>query len=351
MSLLKPNKESLILMSDRPDDIRFFEELVQDRTYNSRQVGTWEDLVKALSVLPDPVVLWNIDDPAAGQGAEHPYSKAAVQGVLTGSVPSSRVFAVSEKTTNLYPEFCGEESSSQRCFQHNLLRRFNPITMEVYSRVIRAAFDPLPLGFERYFPEGTKVHKVTLKKAEHRGVAVEATQNFLMKAGVESRLAAKAAQTIDELLMNAIFDAPCDRNGTNTRKMLARQAKFDFGANEQVELESALTDHYIGFCVTDYYGSLNRDVILRFLNQDYRDQSYKLTRYGPGAGLGLYGIAQAGLSLLLACKPRFKTEAMVFFPRVKSYRSFKSGFQFTACFSLLGANAPVSRRNRALGPL
>jgi hypothetical protein len=78
--------------------------------------------------------------------------------------------------------------------------------------------------------------------------------------------------------------------------------------------------------------SLKKETLLRFLAQDFHNSAYDPVRStaqsGAGAGLGLHGIHQAGLSLLFASAPGERTEVMIFFSMLASYKDFRSGFRF-----------------------
>ena len=90
-----------------------------------------------------------------------------------------------------------------------------------------------------------------------------------------------------------------------------------------------------GMVVTDFFGSLDPLKMLAHLNQDFRDEKYAAhdKSKGAGSGLGLYGVLQSGLSLVIEVSPGKRTDAMIFFPSVTNHRAFKAGFQFSACFT------------------
>lgn len=218
-------------------------------------------------------------------------------------------------------------------FPNNLIRRDDPTSLEIYRAIVQTGYASSPPVLSSYFPNGTRVQNITLKKSEAKKVAVDAMESTLLKIGLSDRIATKAAQATDELLLNAIFDAAADRNGTKKRQHLDRKARFDFAPHENVTLEFAFSDGYIGISVIDNYGSLQKEIVYRNFAQNYRTADYKLRKFGPGSGLGLYGIIEMGLSLLLVTKRNVSTNVMIFFPLCKTHKDFKNRFQFTACFS------------------
>ena len=234
-----------------------------------------------------------------------------------------RIFAITDKPANEY-----EHLTRSRVFGHHIFRRYkNPATL-LCSKLIGASISPYPFGLLRYFPEKTTSQKIKIVKSGQRRAAVEAIQNTLMKMEVTSRLSALVAQATDEMLMNAIFDAPVQKEGEFFRRALDRKSQFDLRDSESVQMEIAFADAYIGVSVSDDFGSLKSEVVHKFLGLRYRDEKYSVQEDKAGAGLGLHGIIQTGLSMLFVTKPGQRTEVMIFFPKVKNYKEFKSGFRF-----------------------
>jgi hypothetical protein len=85
----------------------------------------------------------------------------------------------------------------------------------------------------------------------------------------------------DELLSNAVHNAPVDSAGTHFRRDVARDTDFELDGRHQVRLRWACDARYLAIEVRDGWGTLTRDAILRALAQsDVRDS-------GGGAGMGL----------------------------------------------------------------
>src|SRR5690606_17614161 len=127
---------------------------------------------------------------------------------------------------------------------------------------------------------------------------------------------------IGELVMNCIFDAPVDDKGVQFKKHLDRSQNLVLSSHEAVEIQIAFSDQYFGICVADQFGTLKKETVLRFIRQDFKNSEFKMEGEKKG-GLGLNGIIQSGLSLLFICRPKVRTEVMLFFPRVKNFRDFR----------------------------
>src|SRR6185295_12028559 len=211
---------------------------------------------------------------------------------------------------------------------HHLQRRFQAPAPELYTRLVVAALTPQPFGVSRYFAKGTAIQKINLKRSSHKNAAVEALNSFLTKRGVTSRLAQLAAQATDEMIMNAVFDAPVDALGRRVRKEMDRNLDFELRPEKGVDIEIACGDEYTGICVADAYGSFQRSLLMGLLKKDYAERAYVVRAEERGAGLGVHGLIQAGLSILFVCRAGRRTEVTVFFPNSKTYKDFKAGPRF-----------------------
>lgn len=321
----------LVLVSSSPEDLDFGLKVSKRFHIELAVPKSWHELLVVLSDSYSSYVFWTVGEPELND-TSHPFFIGAVEEILAGQVDAARVFALTAKPIHNYQAMFEKFPTMKSRFQHNIIRRYPAGSEILYSRLLEYCSAPEPSGLQKLFDPTTKIHKLSLKNSSQKNSAVQALEQTLLKTGFDGRIASRIAQATDELLMNAIFDAAQDKSGIATRQMLDRRTHFVFGQNEPVGMEFALNQEYFGICVTDHYGSLKRETLFKFLHQNYQDKDYQLRKYGPGAGLGLYGIVAAGLSLLISCKPGKRTDVAVFFPRVKSYRDFRSSFQFTAFF-------------------
>jgi hypothetical protein len=203
----------------------------------------------------------------------------------------------------------------------------------LFSKIVLASSIPYPFGLERYLPAGTAVQRVTLKRSSQKAAAIAAVQNVLERQRVTPRLAAMASQAVDELLMNAIFDAAVGQDGKPNKRNIPRDADFPLSAHEEVVLSLADAREYLAVQVADSYGSLDKNTVLRFLRQDFQATPYVPRTADKGAGLGLHGIIQSGLSLLFVVRPGVRTEVSLFFKKAETFKEFRESFRFVSLMS------------------
>lgn len=308
------SQSNLIVVSERPEDIRFAEFLAFANDLPLHKAATGEAFQKLAVENPRSIVYWDAQNEAlAGPVAE----------ALVKTTPPSRVFAVTDQPLNAYGHL-----AQAPVFGHHIFRRYEEPAPTLFPRLIGAALHPAPFGLERYFPESVKPTRIAITRSGQKRAAVDAIQAFFEKQQVNTRLAALVAQACDELIMNAIFDAPVLPNGMLLRRGTSRDADFELIEKEHVHLDMASSDDYVGICVSDQFGSLKKSLLMSFLSKDYQDQDYVLRKQDPGAGLGLHGIVQTGLSIMFLSKPAVRTEVMLFFAKNASFKTFRTGFRF-----------------------
>lgn len=305
-----------LIASSREEDLRFGEFLAFANDLSSKQVTTPEALNNALTDHPKSIVLWDAEDSSTSM---------AFSAVLSGGTIPGRIFAVTSKPLSAYNHLV-----KAPVFSHHFLRRFDDPSPTLYARLVGASLHPAPFGLARYFPEVIEISDLPITRSGQKRAAIESVQEFFIKHDVNSRLAAVVAQACDELIMNAIFDAPTLPNGLPLRRGTDRAVDFELISQEHVQVQMALSEEYAGISVSDQFGSLKRSVLMGYLCQDYCNQKYEIRSGETGAGLGLHGVVQSGLSLLFVCTQGVRTDVMIFFAKDASYKTFRSGFRFSS---------------------
>ena len=159
-------------------------------------------------------------------------------------------------------------------------------------------------GAEKYLLWGTKLTSITLTRASQRPQLVGDLAEEVRARGQSARVASMAMLVTDELLSNAVHNAPIDSAGTRYRAELARDAEVELDARHQVMLRWGCDGRYLAIEVTDPFGSLDRDTILNALVQnDVKDT-------GSGAGMGIALTYRSCDHLVFNLAPGKRTEVI-----------------------------------------
>lgn len=307
-----------LAISRRPEDLKFGEYLAASNHLPFHHEMEAKPIEKLLTKHPQWLVYWDLDEVK---------NHRLVADYVTKYIPAPRLFAVSDRSLS----DLGSDMNTE-LFNHFIRRRYSDPASTIYPKLITGSTEPKPFGLLRFFPEQKKAQKIILSRSGQKAAAVDAIQSFFVKNGVVTRLANLVARATDELIMNAVFDAPGSSNKAVYRDGIDRNADFPLDEMAQVQIEIASAPEYMGLCIADNFGTLKKDTALKHLLQNFKTKEYVPT-VTKGAGLGLHGIVEAGLSFVFVSKPNQKTEVMLFFSKSKNYKDFREGLQFVSIFA------------------
>ncbi len=169
-------------------------------------------------------------------------------------------------------------------------------------------------GIEKYLPEGTPVHYARIRDFEGRAKAVETVLDFAQHARMRRQVKAAIAAVCEELLMNALFDAPVDASGRPLFADVAPETLAQSRSPKPVSIRYAATESQFAVCVRDRFGRLAKDTIIAHIKRSLTE-SEKLDRKNYGEGIGLYLVANAAASYVVNVAHGIATEVVCTFDR------------------------------------
>jgi len=169
-------------------------------------------------------------------------------------------------------------------------------------------------GIEKYLPEGTPVHYVRLNDFEGRGRAIDTILQFAQGARVRRQIRAAIGSVCEELLMNALYDAPVDDYGQQVFAEIDPRDRTKSCSPKPVSIRYAVTETQFAVAVRDRFGRLAKNTILSYINKCLTSPS-QIDRKTYGAGLGLYLVANAAASYVVNVAYGIATEVVCTFDR------------------------------------
>ena len=167
-------------------------------------------------------------------------------------------------------------------------------------------------GVASRVPAGTPVTARVVADAIDGGRVRAAIGAQLSALGVTQQRRDAIDQCVDELVMNALFDAPVDEHGTRLFADVPPRKRVRLRTTRVVAVEWACTADLFAIAVRDTFGSLERATVLRHLRGGLAGQGPSTSRLG-GAGLGLYLVASAANELAFRVVPGTSTEVVCVF--------------------------------------
>ena len=169
-------------------------------------------------------------------------------------------------------------------------------------------------GIEKYLPEGTPVHYVRLRDFEGRGKALDTVLAYAEEAKMRRQVRSAIGQVCEELLMNALYDAPVDEEGNQIFAEIDPHDRTKSRSPRPVSIRYAATETSFAIAVRDRFGRLAKNTILAYIDKCIRSP-VQIDRKTYGAGLGLYLVANAAASYLVNVAYGIATEVVCTFDR------------------------------------
>ena len=184
----------------------------------------------------------------------------------------------------------------------NVLVHPMPVLAEELTITVQKLIRGDLFGVEKYLLWGTELHETTVTRASQRADLVGELSERVRARGQSARVASMAMLVADELISNAVHNAPVDADGEHYRKDLPREQELELDARHHVRLRWGCDARYLAIEVSDRFGSLDRDTILGALaKNDVRD-------HGGGAGMGIALAYRSCDHLVFNLAPGVRTE-------------------------------------------
>src|SRR5690606_37261891 len=145
-----------------------------------------------------------------------------------------------------------------------------------YARIVRASLEERGFGMRNLFPETVKVQTIRFENTQQKQEAVEAVKNYLVAGKFKARMASVVANAVDELVMNAMFDAPVDALGRATYKAISRAMPRKRSDREKADLHVAYDGTYVGIMAVDLFGSVDKAGLLNHIGKIYTEEEYRV---------------------------------------------------------------------------
>jgi hypothetical protein len=194
----------------------------------------------------------------------------------------------------------------------------------VVGMIVAEDFDPAKLiamasrvrtgdvfGVEKLMAPDTPVQAVLCEYSQ-RTLCRARVVAYASQHGVPRRLYAPIEQCIDEMLMNALYDAPVDETGKHVFAGVPVRTRVSQKLATNIVVQYACDGTRFAVAVRDSFGSIERDTVLRVLHKCLH-AAQKIDKKAGGAGVGLYLMVNASSAVYFNVIPGVATEAICVF--------------------------------------
>jgi hypothetical protein len=199
--------------------------------------------------------------------------------------------------------------SSDRIAGITIAEDFDP--RQLSAMAMRLVTDDI-FGLEKVMASGTQIHSQTVGDYHEKTRCMSQVSGFVEQSGVPRKYREPIEQCIDEMLMNALYDAPIDAEGKHIFSGVPTRTRITFRTEQSVVVQYAFDGKRFAISVRDAFGTLERQTVLRFLHKCLTERQ-SVDRRAGGAGLGLYLMLNASTVVHFNVLPGIATEAVCVF--------------------------------------
>lgn len=176
------------------------------------------------------------------------------------------------------------------------------------------------MPFNAFLAWGHSGFRDTVATSAERDAAVAHVQRYVDRLGLPRRVGEMFSELAHELLMNALYDAPVDREG-RPRHAHDRKAQVALRPEEAATLRVGCDGVRLAIQVTDPFGRLERRHVFDGLARGLRGQ---MDASGGGAGLGWTVCLGSTVALVFDVVAGRKTEVTGLFDLDLNLREFRN---------------------------
>ena len=179
-------------------------------------------------------------------------------------------------------------------------------------------------GIDKYLSfVGARVHGAAITRADDRDVLVERLSVFARSLEVGAELEQRIANITDELITNAVYNAPRGADGKPKYAHLDRRQKVILEPSEHALLQWGCDGRYLAVSATDRFGSLRGETVASYLTKCFRRGDDQIDTKAGGAGLGLYMAFNSVTQLVVNVQVGVRTEVIALFYIRSESRGFR----------------------------
>jgi hypothetical protein len=179
-------------------------------------------------------------------------------------------------------------------------------------------------GLDKYLMWGVEPYRVEIRDSRLKADYVHQVAEYARQLGCNERVTEMVETVTDELITNAIYNAPRDRDGNAKYAKMSRRESVVLEDHEVAVLEFACDGNHIAVSQSDPFGALTHDTIVTYLNRCLIKGPQQISDASGGAGIGLYRVFQSLSKFIINIDPGKRTEVISLIDLRLSMKQFRS---------------------------
>ncbi len=169
-------------------------------------------------------------------------------------------------------------------------------------------------GLEKYISWGVEVKEIQVASSDQRPEVIQQMDDYFANMGIRSSNRGRLGVVAEELLMNAIYDAPSDGDGKPLYNHQSRTEVVQLQEAHRPRFRFATDGVLMAVSIEDPFGGLNAQTLFRYLEKCYSGGSLNDGRADKGGGgRGLHQIIENSDLVVFNIDPGQRTEVIALF--------------------------------------
>ncbi len=200
-------------------------------------------------------------------------------------------------------------------------------------------------GLQKYLLWGVEPYCVRIKDSRLKQDYINEVARYAAQLGCNSRTVEMVETIVDELVTNAIYNAPRDAEGNAKYAKMSRRDAVVLEEREEAELQFACDGEFIAVAQIDPFGSLRQETVVGYLNRCLVKGPEQFSEASGGAGIGLFRVFQSLSKFVINIDPGKKTEVISLVDLRLSMKRFRQAAKSFHIFVAESdaATAPLTR--------
>lgn len=186
-------------------------------------------------------------------------------------------------------------------------------TLKSISTTVKKLTSNDVFGLGKYLSWGVETHNLDVYRSDQRTDAIEQMEEYFSGLGIRKSVIERCSFVSEELLMNAIYDAPVDECGESLYNHMARTDTIILNEDQKAQFSFACDGILAAVSVKDPFGALDRKTVLDYLVSCYSGNEGRLNDNKGGAGRGLHQLIEASDLVVFNVRSGFQTEVIALF--------------------------------------
>jgi hypothetical protein len=178
-------------------------------------------------------------------------------------------------------------------------------------------------GLQKYLLWGVEPYCVSISDSQDKPKYIREVASYADSLGCNDRTVEMVETIVDELVTNAIYNAPRNDDGSPKYAKLSRRERIVLEPHECGELQFACDGEYIAIALIDPFGALTQDTVVTYLNRCLVKGPQQFSDNSGGAGIGLFRVFQSLSKFIVNIDPGNKTEVISLIDLRMSMRRFR----------------------------